>query len=383
MNILFITPWYPNERNPISGIYVKELARAISKNCNVVVLHGYYDASIHACIISDKTEDGIRVVRVQYPKSYVPVLSYLLYLFTIFGLSRKILVDFKPDVIHAHVYLSGIIAIFLGKSYRIPVIVTEHAEIIDRFKGGYLRKLTNSIKLFLAKFVFNNADILVLVSRSLQEYIEKLGVKNNYKIVPNAVNTEIFYPNKINKNKTNKKLLFVGGLTPIKGVPYLLEAVGFIRNKRDDFILDIIGEGIFRKDYEKLAYDIGISDVVLFHGLKDKQGTAEFMRACDFFILPSLYETFGVVLIEALACGKPVISTLNGGQKEFINDENGILISPKDPVALGKAIEYMLDHFQDYNAESISSYTKEKFSYDAVGKTMEDIYSGILSGKIN
>lgn len=375
MNILFFTTWYPNKNNPVSGVFVEELAKAVSLYCNITVLHGYHDKSASAYTISDKTENNVRVIQVRYPDMDIPVLSYIFYLFTIIQAFRKILKDFKPDVIHAHVYLSGVIAVILGKIYKIPVIVTEHAEIIDKHKGGgHFRALKNSLKIILAKFALNNAQLLVLVSISLQEYLESLGINNKIIIVPNVVNTELFYPMHINKISKTKKILFVGMLTPIKGIPYLLKAINLIKNEREDFVLDIIGEGIFRKEYENLANELDIPELVRFHGRKNKEETANSMQECDFLVLPSLYETFGVVLIEAMACGKPVISTLNGGQGEFVNDRNGILVPAENPEALAKAIEYMLEHYQDYDDMLISHEIKNKFSYETIGKSLQEIY---------
>jgi len=98
------------------------------------------------------------------------------------------------------------------------------------------------------------------------------------------------------------------------------------------------------------------------------------MRNCDFFVLPSLYENFGVVYIEAMACGKPVIGTNAGGPVEIINKETGILVPPKDQESLINAINYMLDHYQEYSSEKISRYAKENFNYEVVGKKIDEIY---------
>jgi glycosyltransferase involved in cell wall biosynthesis len=383
MKILFITPWYPNENNPVSGVFVKELANAVSIYCEVEVLHSYPDSSTRTYMISDEIEEGVRIIRVRHPKLDIPVLSYISYLFNVFKIYKKFSKDFKPDVIHAHVYLSGILAIILGRCYRIPVIVTEHAEIIDKFKDGHFRKLINIIKIILAKFALKNAQLLVLVSKSMQEHIEKFGIKNRCIIIPNVVNTEIFHPSYVEIKNKNKKLLFVGGLTPIKGIPYMLEAIKIISIRRSDFFLEIIGDGNFKKEYEKLAKNLRISGNVRFYGRKNKEEIAEFMKQCDFLILPSLYETFGVVLIEAMACGKPVISTLSGGQKEFINDDNGILVLPKNSQALAEAIEYMLDNYQNYSSDNISRYIRERFSYNSVGKLLNDTYLEVYRAQYN
>jgi glycosyltransferase involved in cell wall biosynthesis len=171
-----------------------------------------------------------------------------------------------------------------------------------------------------------------------------------------------------------KRILLVALLSPVKGIPYLFQALLKLKKKRNDFFLDIIGDGPNRKEYESLALTLGINDKVCFHGVKSKQEIAEFMGKSHFYVLPSLSETFGVVLIEALASGLPVIATNKGGPNEIITKDVGILIPPKDANGLAEAIDNMLDHHMDYSPEKISQYAKDNFSCETVGKTLDDIY---------
>lgn len=103
------------------------------------------------------------------------------------------------------------------------------------------------------------------------------------------------------------------------------------------------------------------------------------MRNCDFFVLPSLYKNFRVVYIEAMTCGKTLIGTLGGGPKEIINKDSDILVPPKDIEALASAIEYMLDYYQNYSPEIISLYAKENYSYEVLGKKLNEIYKRIIT----
>lgn len=145
-----------------------------------------------------------------------------------------------------------------------------------------------------------------------------------------------------------------------------------------DFVLEIVGDGPNRSEYENLCHKLELQDVVHFHRLKTKQEVAEFMKECDIFILPSLFETFGVVLIEALACGKPVIATDIGGPNEIVTDEVGKLVPPGNSKALARAIEYMLDHYQEYISENIAQYAQQRYSYEAIGNKWNEIYKSVL-----
>lgn len=419
LKVLFLPAWYPSEIHPIAGVFIKGHAKAASLYNDIVVLYAYGDPSPQPkglYRVSEDIEDGIRTIRVRYggilayakrrllaafPKpgrnqgdagksdsKSNPALSILkkpltipffiagdlIYYWSIFATFRRLVKEgWKPDIIHAHVYTAGVPAVILGKLYGIPVVITEHW-------SGFLRHLLGWLYRSKARFAMNKARIILPVSNALKEAIRAHGIKNEFKIVPNVVNTNIFCPSlPQNKGGDNerKKLLLVAVLTQTKGVSYLLEALCKIKNKRDDFILEIVGDGTHRKEYERLTKELGLEKRVNFHGLKPKGDVAQFMRECDFFVLTGLQETFGVVIIEAMACGKPVIATNAGGPREIVNDDVGILVPPKDVKALKEAIEYMLDNYQNYSSEKIAQYAKERFGYEMVGKMLDEIYRGL------
>ena len=224
----------------------------------------------------------------------------------------------------------------------------------------------------------NRAKVILPVSKDLENAIKSYGIKNKFEVVPNVVNNKMFYPSLQKANNKIKKMLFVALLSPIKGVLYLLQALTQLKQIRQDFVLDIVGDGPNREEYEKLSKELGLEEMVKFHGLKTKLEIAEFMRNSDFFVQPSLCETFGVVYIEAMACGNPIIASQHSVLQEKINKEIGILIPPKNIKALSDAIDYMLDHCQEYSSEKISRYAKENFSYEVVGKKIGEIYKVIL-----
>lgn len=103
------------------------------------------------------------------------------------------------------------------------------------------------------------------------------------------------------------------------------------------------------------------------------------MQRCDFFVLPSLFETFGVTLIEAMACGKPVIASDIGGPKEIVTEKVGKLVPPGDSETLAEAVDYMLDHYREYDPEKIVQYVRQRYSYQAVGKECDRVYRSVTS----
>jgi len=371
--VVFISIKYPSTNNPVSGIFVKEYARAISLYHEVSVITTEFNKEIKKLYkISDYTEDDIRVFRVSYSKSPIPKTTYLIYLWGILIAFRKLIKEgFTPDIIHANIYRAGIPAVFLGKIFNKPVVLSEHF-------SSFPRGMIKGIEKLKVRFALNRVSLITTVSCDLSNHIKKYGVRNTFKVVPNAVNTQIFYPHIDKKLDANKKLLLVALFNPIKGIPYLLRAISTVKEKRNDFTLDIVGDGTYRKKYEKYVDELGISDKVKFHGLKNKVEVAQFMRNADIFVLPSIWENLPCVLIEALASGLPVITTSVGGIPEIFNEDFGILIKPKDIKELRDAILYMLENYKKYSKEKIHDYAKTHFSYESIGKQFDEIYNELL-----
>ena len=370
---LFLPAWYPSVENPAAGVFIKEHAKAVSLYSDVTVLYSE-KKSVRGLykIVSDEKEDGIRTIRTKHKRSPIPKTSDFIHLWSIFAAFKKLSKEgWRPDIIHAHVYSAGVPAVIIGKIYNIPVVITEHWT-------GFIRHTLKNINKFKALFAMNRANIILPVSKGLEEAIKSYGIKNQFKTIPNVVNTEIFSPPSSLDNKSKKNLLLVGLITPQKGISFLLRALAKLKQKRQDFILHIVGDGENRGEYEDLTRDLALGEAVKFHGIKTKEETAGFMRNCTFFVQPSLFETFGVTYIEAMACGKPIVATQLPVIQEKVNEERGILVPPRDIKTLAKAIDYMLDHYQDYPIENIRQYAEDRFSYAVVGKEINNIYREIL-----
>ena len=376
LKILFIPAIYPSTNEPVKGIFIKDHAKAVSLYNEVVIIYNEgCDKKLKKLwqIISNKKENGIRTIRIKHKKSPISKTTYPIYLWSMFSAFRKLLKKgWRPDIIHAHIFSAGIPAIILGKLYNIPVVITEHW-------SGFPRHILGKINIIKARFVMNRAKTIISVSKDLENGIKYYKIKNNFKIIPNTINTNLFFPS-FNETKIcdKKKIIFVGLLTPIKGLPYLFHALNQIKKNRDDFTLDIIGDGPNRKEYELLIKKLNLKKYINFHGIKTKIEIAEFMKKCDFLVQPSLCETFGITFIEALACGKPIVGTKIPALEEKINNERGVLVPLKNTEKLAEAINYMLDHYQNYSPQKMFNYVKDNFSYNFIGKEMNNIYQKII-----
>lgn len=375
LKILFLPAWYPSEENPVLGIFIKEYALAASLYNEVVVLYSQAedkDTKGKDSSVSDNFEDGIRTIRTKYKKFLIPKISYLFYIRSIKKAFSALLESgWKPDIIHAHVYLAAGPAVSLGEKYGIPVVLSEHWSVFPR-------RALKAINRLFARYIMSKVNVILAVSRNLGSAIESYGIKNRFEFIPNTVDTRIFYPDSSPKDKDKKRILFVGSMKPIKGIPFLLGALAKLRAERQDFVLHILGDGQCRKEYESLSSQLGLGSAVEFLGFKKKQEVAEYMRRADLFILPSLWENSPCVLIEAMASGLPIIASSVGGIPEIINKNTGILVQTQDVDKLAEALNYMLAHYHDYSPDRISQHAKDNFSYEAVGKSLDNVYRSFI-----
>lgn len=380
--ILFLTPWYPSRDQPVLGVFVREMAHAARLRNEVTVLHAVGpDRSLANRWQLDEETDpvltqDIPTYRLHWQPWLVPPRNYCAYSSAVLAavrlLGRR---GFTPDVIHAHVYPSSVAALMVGKLYRKPVVLTEHS-------SDFPRRSLSSMYSRSVPFVLSRMDCIMPVSAALQSAIEAYGVTARFRVVPNMVDTRTFYPEQPAQTvDKSKRLLFVGLLEPThnKGVPHLFQALAQISRTRTDWRLDLIGDGPTRAEYERLAADLAIADRVKFLGVRTKPEVAQAMRHCDFLVSASLHETFGIVVAEALACGKPVIVTDCGGPAEFVSEEVGLIVPPGDVVALAQAINQMLDRHHTYQADRLAQFAQERFSPEAIGEALDRVYREVLA----
>jgi glycosyltransferase involved in cell wall biosynthesis len=159
---------------------------------------------------------------------------------------------------------------------------------------------------------------------------------------------------------------------------YLLESLKTLKEKRTDFVLEVVGDGEYRKEYEKISKEWGLEGLVVFRGFLTKEETADFMRRSDFCVFPSLWETFSVVCIEAMACAKPLIVTDLPVFREKVDEKAGIIVPRENAGELGKAIDFMLDHCQDYPVLENSKKSLDEFGDRKVGEKIDSVYRKIL-----
>jgi glycosyltransferase involved in cell wall biosynthesis len=315
--------------------------------------------------------EGIEAHHVFHRRSRVPGASYGLYLWSAIGAYRRLRANgFRPDLIHAHVYGAGVPAAAIGARSGVPVVLTEQFT-------GFPRRSLSRREVRKARFAYKRAARALPVSRHLQEAIRSYGIDAPSEVVPNVVDTSLFFPPATNhRERAERRLLFVGNLEPSqhKGFPTLLRALERLNGRRHDWRLDAIGDGPERTAYEESTVKLNLQEHVQFLGAQPKPVIAEMMREADLFVLPSRFDNLPCVVVEALASGLPVVSTTVGGIPELVDDRSGMLVPPDDPVALARGLEDMLDDLKAFDRRAIGAAARDRYSYGVVGEQLSRIY---------
>ena len=283
--------------------------------------------------------------------------------------------DFPFELIHAHfTYPDGVAAVELGKRYRVPVAITEHIPW-DVWREKYPGVLARAAR------AAGECACHISVSESVRKSVARsVASEGNLVVVPNGVDGSVFRIAPDSPRRIPNQILFAGAVRPVKGVDVLLGALRRMVDRGRDAKLTIVGEAFFdsyRKEEQRLrqiAKDLALEDRVHFAGKKSPHDLARCMQAASVLVLPSRIESFGAVLLEALACGTPVVSTRSGGPEEIVTEQVGVLTPPGDPEALARGIEHVLDRQDDYEPGRLRAYALETFGLESVGDRLARLY---------
>ncbi|HEX3013184.1 MAG TPA: glycosyltransferase [Methanobacterium sp.] len=253
----------------------------------------------------------------------------------------RIIRKYKIDLIHAHYVMPpGLIAVICSMLSGTKTAITIHGSDIFVLARKPLLKS-------VIKFILKRSDYVFVVSDSLRENVLKLdieGLEDKLSITYNAVDVERFKPDQtstfkeeVHINPQKPVVLFVGNLVWQKGVEYLIRAKEFMKV---DAEIVIVGDGPLLEELKAIV-EFEKMEGITFTGARTD--IEKIMPAADVVVVPSVSESFGIVVLEAMASGKPVIATNVGGIPEVVNKETGVLVNPEDPVGLAEAIDKILE----------------------------------------
>jgi glycosyltransferase involved in cell wall biosynthesis len=200
--------------------------------------------------------------------------------------------------------------------------------------------------------------------------------------IPNLIDTDFFVPPPDPRKTQPFVFLAVGILEHVKGFDVLIEAfAGFMAMNKGEFLLRIGGRGSKYRKLKALAKRHGVLEWVHLHGYVPREQVRREMQQSHVFVLPSRFEAFGVVLIEAMATGCPVLSTYSGGPEYIVNDRNGILVEPDSAEQLQDAMQKLYDNYAQYNQDEIRKQVVDNYSVEVVRHRYYDLINQVLHGK--
>lgn len=386
MKILIFSVLFPNKIQNTYGMFVHERVRFLKKNCQVKVVAPipYFPRipffkkwSKYSLIPRYEIIDGVEVYHPRFllfPRNlFRKYIGMIMYICTR-SVVKRLKKDFNFGLIHAHFAVpTGIAASYLSKNLNIPFIITEHFSKLheDLTPNSSIKK-----KLITA---YNRSSLIIAVSKKVEHDLLKAGIgKEKIIIISNGVDCTRFPFVKPNENMDPIMLLSIGGLIERKGFAFLIKAVKILKNEKLNVILKIIGEGKNRKQLENLITTLDLNDNVCLEGNILHSDLKHYFKSTHIFVLPSLFESFSVVTIEALSCGIPVVVTKCGGPENFVNQSVGRIVIKGDEENLVSGIKDVIDNYDSFDRNQIRQYCYNKFDYHKIAEEINEIYINIL-----
>lgn len=349
MEVLFLTPWYPSEKDAMSGLFVQKHAEAVrAQGCEVRVL------------FSQGWLDTLRQYR---------------------ALRRE---GWKPDIVQLNVIQKqGLLALWLKKRYGIPYIIVEHWSGYLPENGMFMAMSWLQRRFY--QLIARHAETILTVSDRHAQAMQACGITNKHWGRIRNVVDDFFYEQSEYRDTGipgyRKTLLHVSCFDErAKNVKGLLRAAKMLSEKRQDWRLVLVGTGIDYEEVRAYADTLHIPEGLLeWTGELTPHEVAKRMDQADMFVLPSHYENAPVVLSESLAKGLPIVASRVGGIPEMVNDECGMLVTPGKDEELVAALEKMLDHYQEYD-KALIRQNGTQYSFGTVGAQLTAIYRTCVQG---
>jgi glycosyltransferase involved in cell wall biosynthesis len=316
--------------------------------------------------LSEDRDGELRVFRF----AYRPGLGRLAYLLAVLRLARQLARERTPiDLIHAHIHRMAMPAAVVSVLLRRPFVITENS-------SEWPQQTISPRALGRARLAFPRAAVVCPVNQRLREAIESYGVRGNFRVVPNTVDTTVFHPPDGRSNGAPTKLVNVAGHVEVKALDVLLRAFARAVAELPDLRLELIGSGPLTADLRGLAAELALEERVQFAGSATPPAIADALRASHIFALSSVSENMPLAVLEALCCGLPVVGTDAGGIPEAVGGD-GVLTRVGDPEGLSKAIVTMVGSYHRYEGEDIADRAAGRWSFEAVGGTWDEIYRSL------
>lgn len=319
--------------------------------------------------------------------------KYPQYSLALFPLSSKLKsLNLKFDISHAHTpFMMGVHALVLSKVDRTPIVGSFHTLFTDSsvikdylVDNKYVTKMVMKYSWKYARQFYNRCDGVAAPSGTIRDMLVKKNIEN-VSVIPNGVDTKRFNPNisgekvrkSLVKNDREKLVMYVGRLSKEKKIETMIKAAAIMKDENIRFA--IAGTGPAQAYYHHMVERMHLQDKVKFLGFVQNEQLAKYYASCDVFCIPSTFETQGVVSLEAMACGKPVVGADYLALKELIkNGENGEKFRPMDGSDCAKKLRKVI-----YNIDSYKQMvpTARRYSLEKTTDELLGLYKRVLNNE--
>ena len=385
MNILILPSWYPNKLSPFDGDFIQRHVKAISAYCKPYVIYVIKDEKGTA------TKD--KATEVNMANGFTEVITYYKAVKTGINwvdrflsqrryekayqdaINKYISINGLPKVVHVHIAMkAGLIALWIKNKWKVPYVVTEQW-------AGYLPEADNRLEqksfVFQRLFekIFKNAAAVTVVSDHLGKGIQKHFPFVKYVVVSNVVNTDIFFP-VVKEKEEVTRFIHVSNMNYQKNAEAILEALNIVKKQNSHFQLDLYGTP--NQQLQELIEKLELQNNIFFKGEVAHPILVKALQQADAMIFYSRFETFGCVIIEANACGIPVIASDIQVFHELIKEnENGLFVQGDNSEELAKKLLKFMARELPFEKSRVAA-TATKYSYDRVGKQFVDLYDQLM-----
>jgi D-inositol-3-phosphate glycosyltransferase len=337
------------------SVYIRELARELGKLGHTVDVY----TRIHdpADPLEESMGENARLIHVKAGKKatirkidvYRSLHEFIQNLETYWAENRK-----QYDIVFSHYWISALVGQYLQKKYGIPYISMYHT--LGAIKNAIgIGEGESDLRISSERVTIADSRRIVVATEKEKREMELYytAEPDKVSVIPCGVNMDLFHPYDKEMSRRHlglgagKIMLFVGRIDPLKGISRLLESLPLIKDREDVRLIVIGGDSGSKDEIEKLqtqATALGIADKVTFQGIVKQDVLPYYYSAADVCVVPSYYESFGLVPLEALACGTPVVATDVGDLKNIIRQgDTGYIIRDNTPEAIANAVSLVLE----------------------------------------
>ncbi len=380
MNVVWLASWFPNRTNTTTGDFIERHAKAVAPYVQQLsIIAVVKDESMAAGtqqIIT--TVNGNCTTYIAYygkgkwGKLFEKIYSVKKYIYlqqTVFNIIKK--KCGLPNIVHVHVAMkAGLFAVKIKKKYGIKYLLTEH------WTGYYHTAIPNLHTMGLyfrqaTKRVFKHAALFLPVTKHLANTVSNAVYTLPYLVVPNVVDTSIFKYAPLPQQVFT--FIHVSYLNDQKNIEGMLQACSIVAAKGICFKLNLVGS--LNKTVIQNATALKLLNKYVFvQDAVPYTQVPSLMQASNALLMFSKFENLPCVILEALCCGLPVITTKVGGIDEVINESNGIFVPSKNVAALAVAMEQMIKNEVNFNTSTIANKASSMFNYKIIGQSIYQQY---------